>query len=272
MTAVAEATVKPTKLQQLKFHVMNGITGIAFLSVWQAKSVTGVMIGLVIGVIVMLVVHRLKRRGMPQAGEERLRVGPIHPVAPESKVGFYGVGILLFVLLAISMLFIPDFRRLVRIGMACICAGLGGAFLALINPRLRKTSLTLLALTMLIGGTLIAVDAVTRFQEGGDDAILQTVKTGILAAVTLPTGLIMTRGIIRGEKQEQTPLFDNGMYTQWGFMPWSVLSLSLVESEGEHRLDATAHNGWSLQMSVADDQIDAIRALIADIRSGDQDS
>lgn len=267
MTAAAEATVKPTKLQQFKFHAMNGITGIAFLSVWQAESVTGVMIGLVIGVVMMLVAHRLKRRGMLQAGEERLRVGPIQPVAPEGKVGFYGLGFFFFVLLAMSMLFIPDFRQLVQIGMACICAGLAGAFLALINPRLRKTSLTILALTMLVGGALIAADAVARFQEGGDDAILQTVKTGILAAVTLPAGLIMTWGVIRGEKQEQTPLFDNGMHTQWGFMPWSVLSLSLIESDGGHRLDATAHNGWAFRMSVKDSQAAAVRALVADINS-----
>jgi hypothetical protein len=95
---------------------MNAMTGIAFLGVWRAESMTGLLGGIAVGFTLLSVSHQFKKRGYRNAGRERLRVGPVLPVAPANS-GMFALGILFFVICGLAMLVIPEFSQLTRIAM-----------------------------------------------------------------------------------------------------------------------------------------------------------
>ena len=266
---MSNTPITPTKSQQAAWHLMNAVPALAFLFVWQAKTVAGVLIAAVVAVVLIVIGNRWKSRGAQQAGEERLRVGPITPLPPENGSGFYVLGLIFFALLAVAMLFIEDFRQLTRIGMFLVLLGLTGSFAALINPKLRKPALTLFGLSFLVGGVLVLTDAVAMFQEGDEESTVNGLKATLLGGVLLFGGVAVTWGIIAGQKEDSTILYENGMTSPWGFLPWSILNVELNEVEGEPPLlQATiAFNGWRYQMPVAEEQLNSVRALREEIHS-----
>jgi len=251
---------------------MNAIVGVAFLGVWQAKSMTGLAIGIVVGIGLLFVSHRFKQRGYQHAGEERLRVGPVLPVAPANS-GMFVFGVLFFVICGVAMLTISEFSQLNRIAMAILSLGLAVCFAALINPACRKPALTIFALSMVASGVLFSVEAVQKFSTGGENTVVEASKTVILAAAVLFGGAATLTGMLRGKQQQPvTPLYDNGMHSQWGFLPWSMLNLRLEEADGASLLHATMHNGWELTMPVPDDQLDALKTLLDEVAAQPADT
>jgi hypothetical protein len=253
---------------------MNAMTGIAFLGVWRAESMTGLLGGIAVGFTLLSVSHQFKKRGYRNAGRERLRVGPVLPVAPANS-GMFALGILFFVICGLAMLVIPEFSQLTRIAMTVLCLGLAVSFAALANPACRRLVLTLFALAMVTSGVLFAVDATQTFSGGGENATLESIKTAILAAAVLFSGGAISAGLLQGKAYSpDTPLYDNGMHSQWGFLPWSMLELHLKELDGASQLHATMHNGWSLTMTVPREQLCALETLLDELatRTPDDDA
>ncbi len=265
MSHSVAATKSPNTRQKVVWHVMNALAGIAFLGVWRAESITGLVVGIVVGVALLFVSHRFKKRGYQNAGAERLRVGPVLPVAPPNSSMFL-LGVLFFVVCGLAMLAIPGFSQLTRIAMTVLCLGLAVSFAALANPARRKPVVTVFALSMVTSGVLFAVEATQRFSAGGENATLESAKTAIVATAILFGGGATLAGLLRGKVHSpDTPLYENGMHSQWGFLPWSMLSLRLEEADGENRLHATMHNGWSLTMPVPHDHLDSLKALLDEL-------
>lgn len=265
MSHSVAATTQPRTYQKVIWHLMNGIAGVAFLGVWQAESLGSLGIGLAAGVTLLFLSHRYKQRGYRNAGEERLRVGAVLPVAPPGS-SMYAVGIAFFVICGFSMLAIPEFSQLMRIAMTILCLGLAVCFAALINTKFRRPALSVFALTMVTAGVLFAIESARKLNAGGEHALVESTKSGLLAAAILLGGCGTLWGLIRGRTQEQeTPLYDNGMHSQWGFLPWSMLNLELNETEEPVKLQATLHNGWSLTMPVPEDQLDPLKQLLAEL-------
>ncbi len=265
MSHSVAATVTPKTRHKIIWHLMNAIAGVAFLGVWRAESMTGLAVGILVGIALLLVSHLFKKRGYRNAGVERLRVGPVLPVAPANS-GMFVFGVFFFVACGLAMLGIPEFADLTRIAMTVLCLGLAVCFAALAKPAYRKPVLAVFALAMVTSGVLFAVEATQKFSAGGESAALEATKTSILATAILFGGGATMAGLLRGKTPSlETPLYENGMHSQWGFLPWSMLSLRLEEVDGENQLHATMHNGWSLTMPVPGSQLDSLITLLDEL-------
>ena len=265
MSHSVAATVTPKTRHKIIWHMMNAIAGVAFLGVWRAESMTGLAVGILVGFALLFVSHRFKKRGYRNAGVERLRVGPVLPVAPANS-GMFVFGVLFFVACGLAMLGIPEFSRMTRIAMTVLCLGLAVCFAALANPAYRKPVLAVFAIAMVTSGVLFAVEATRKFSAGSENAALESTKTAILATAILFGGGVTMAGLLRGNTPSaETPLYENGIHSQWGFLPWSMLCLRLEQVDGENQLHATMHNGWSLTMPVPDDQLDSLKTLLNEL-------
>ncbi len=263
MSQPDSATPKsPTWAQQFAWHASNAAPVLGIMWVMNAKSAVSAIAGVVLAVAGGYAGHRWKKRGVQAAGAERVRIGQLNPVPPDDRKGWYVAGTLFFAALTVSMLLIEDFRPLMRIAMAIVMGGLTLTFVSLIKPAFRKPVVAVLGLTMLTGGILIVWDAALVYREGADNAVLQAVKTGLFGSVLLICGLVMVCGMLFGRRDLPTPLFENGIHTQWGFMPWSMLSVQLLEERETPQFEATSFNGWKLRADVPPEHIDEVRRIV----------
>ncbi|MEZ6127919.1 MAG: hypothetical protein R3C59_04510 [Planctomycetaceae bacterium] len=257
-----ELPTAPAAMQQLAWHATNGLPVFGILIAIGAESVSVFVLGLVVALTSGYGAYRRKKRGLRSAGEERLRLGPITPIPPE-KSPMYLFGLLFFALCTFAMMILDDVRQLTKTAMVIMSAGVTVTFAGLMAPTLRRPLILLFALSLFAGGALILAGAAAIHREGADGATLSTIRTASFGVLILVGGVMTTLAVLQIGGQSGTPVHDTGLSTQWGFMPWSTLRLSFGRTGTVDVLRGTAFNGWTFQMPVPNEQMEALRTILS---------
>ncbi|MEZ6122649.1 MAG: hypothetical protein R3C49_05665 [Planctomycetaceae bacterium] len=257
----AELPSAPSAMQQFAWHATNGLPVLGVLIAIGAESVTAFILGVMIALAFGIGNHLRKQQNLKSAGEVRLRLGPITPIPPKNSK-FYFAGLVFFAVCTLSMLIIDDIRQLTKVAMAIMSAGLTVTFAGLMLPKLRRPFVLVFALSLFVGAALILFDAAAVYREGVERATITFVRTAAFGLLVLVGGLMTTLSALQIGSHSRTPVFDTGLFTQWGFMPWSTLRISFGRQGNEDVLRGTAFNGWTFQMPVPTENMESLRQIL----------